>query len=257
MQNQALSEITSFIDQAKIPRVAFAGRTRAGEKPRELNPQATSVLVGSDILMFSDRLPALRRAAILNCALLSQLVAKDRVPDASDWEKWFEVYFESLMRLGWAVSGRSFGTHAASGEEFSVHQAILELVGSFLGEASSAYQLVKGTLDALRALKDKENWISIFDREFHSLKSAKFQIGVVGDDLNVALMAFAMESTTKITSVLFFKARSAEVTFHQRRGNTVLDGAMLDKIGPLLQRKLAADAMDYIRDLPPLTKNHS
>jgi hypothetical protein len=258
---RSLTEVTSFIEQARLPQSAFPGRTRAAISPEEsaLATQAgryKAAVCGGEILSFSNEVPPDRRTAILNCALLAQLVAKDRVPDASRLDEWYDAYFDSLTNLGWAIAQRSWSTSKASGEEFSAHRAVLTLVASFLGEATSAYLLVRDTLDALRSLDSrKDSWLKLFDRETHCLRSAKFQIGVVSGDaanLNIASMSFKLESSTTVSGVLFFKAKDAEVTFRETRNNTAVNAAILDQIGPLIQEKLVTHVTDYIRGLPQL-----
>lgn len=261
MRAKSLTEVTSFIEQAQLPQIAFPGRTRDAVPPQQLAlaTQAgryKAAVCGGEILSFSNEVPAARRTTILNCALLAQLVAKDRVPDASNLDEWYEAYFDSLTNLGWAITERSWSSSTVSGEEFSAHKAVLTLVASFLGEATSAYLLVRDTLDALRSLSpEKDSWLKLFDRETHSLKSAKFQIGVVSGDaanLSIASMSFKLESSTTVTGVLFFKVRDAAVTFRETHNNTAINAAILDEIGPLIQKKLVTHVTDYILGLPQL-----
>jgi hypothetical protein len=260
VNRKSLSEVKTFIDRAGLPPTHFPGRTRAEIPPgqvalTEKAGQQKAAIVGSEILSFSDEVPTERRTAILNCALLAQLIAKDRVPGASALDKWYEVYFDSLANLGWAVGERSWTDSLAAGDEFSVHKAVLELVAAFLGETASAYLLVKTTLDALRSMDKEASWLTLFNREAHSQNSAKFQIGAVsgnGTNLNIALMAFTLQSTSDITSILFFKARKAEVNFRKYSANTAIDTAILDEIAPLIQKKLVTRATDYILGLPQL-----
>jgi len=260
VRSKSLTEVTSFIEQVQLPKIAFPGRTRAAIPPQQLAlaTQAgryKAAVCGGEILSFSNEVPAERRTTILNCALLAQLVAKDRVPDASNLDEWYDAYFDSLTNLGWAIAQRSWSSSTVSGEEFSAHKAVLTLVASFLGEASSAYLLVRDTLDALRSLNPKDSWLMLFDRETHSLKSAKFQIGVVSGDaanLNIASMSFKLESSTTVTGVLFFKVKDAVVTFRETHNNTAINAAILDQIGPLIQKKLVTHVTDYILGLPQL-----
>ena len=260
MSFKSLTEVTSFIEQAKLPRTDFPGRTRAEIPPQQLTlaTQAgryKAAVCGGEILSFSSEVPSERRTTILNCALLAQLVAKDRVPDASNLDEWYEAYFDSLTNLGWAIAQRSWSSSTVLSEEFSAHKAVLTLVAAFLGEASSAYLLVRETLDALRSLDPKDSWLKLFDRETRSLKSAKFQIGVVSGDatnLNIASMSFKLESSTTVTGVLFFKVKDAVVNFSEIRNNTAINAGILDQIGPLLHKKLVAQVTDYILGLPQL-----
>ncbi len=258
MTSPSLIGALEFIAQAELP-APLPGATRAertktpGEFAAEIATR-DSALVGSEILSF-DAVPADYRGAILNCTLLAQLVANRSVPDRSDLDQWYGHYFDALMKLGWSIEQTGFTDLHLTGEEFKVHEAIVSVATAFLGEAPSALALVVSALKALQHMDPGQPWIRIFNRETHTETAAKFQVGVATGNahgITIASMAFSLKSATRITQILFFKGTNSNTIFRERHARTAINLETLEGVKPVLAKKLASSAMDYILSLPDL-----
>jgi len=99
-------------------------------------------------------------------------------------------------------------------------------------------------------------WLTIFNRESQSGRTAHFQISLAEQDANgqflVNLMAFSIEAKSTITQVLFFKVRSSEATLQSRSGRVTINTAILEAVQGDIEAKLAQYAKNYIRTLPDL-----
>lgn len=245
---EAVRAAVAFVEQCELP--AGVGYRGTEEVPDTTGSAA--VVVGGDLLSFAGEIAPARRQALLDSALLAQLAAKAQVGDSSKIYEWYECYFNTLMQLGWAIEERSFTEQAHAGEELSVHRAALAAAAALLGETASYFIVVKSMLDALRSMEPSDPMVTLFDSETCTQNAAKFQIGVVSggaDQVGVALMAFGLQSDTRITRVLFFKERHAAVRFRQCCAHVAINVGVLDAIQPVLRKKLVARSLGYLHSL--------
>jgi hypothetical protein len=247
---------TEFVQQAQLPAEVMRQVYRDGADPVQAalaTAQQQAAVVGSGILGFVEGVTPERRQAIVNSALLAQLVARRQVPDAKQVDAWYDVYFDVLAHLGWVIQEQGFAEYRESSDDFTAHKAILQVATALLGPAPTALALVTTTLNALLSMGQDDPWIRIFSRESQSASVARFQVGLVekgaDDAFRVGLMAFALEASSEITQVLFFKARSASVTFRHRSGEVTIDADALDSARDAMRLKLAGIASSYVAAL--------
>jgi hypothetical protein len=244
-----------FIDDAPIPRHKRR-REVVARRSTQLDATNESVVTGSEVMSFVTGLSVERRQSLLNSSLLAQLVAKQKVPDANNIEEWYKAYFEVLTNIGWVVRETNFTEYNETSDTFETHKAILALATSLLGAAPAALALVKTTLEALQTMNADSPWITLFERESHTARAARFQISVaeqtIDAQLFVTTMAFNLNAKSKITQILFFKAKSNEATLRHYSGRIEIATDILDGVQEPLKTKLAGLADDYIKALPPL-----
>jgi hypothetical protein len=214
-----------------------------------------AAIVGSDVLSFVEGVTSEQRADIARSSLLAQLVAKQRVPDASRIYDWYEHYFDTLLNIGWLVQERSFAEYAEASRGFEAHEAILKVASSLLGPGTAALAVVTATLDALGSLKADSPWITLFEEESRSANTAHFQVSLVepaGKDFMVSLMAFGLTAKSELTQVLFFKFAANEVTLKRYAGKVTVDAEVLAAVRPDVTRLVTGYARAFVRGLPPL-----
>ena len=226
-----------------------------GFEPDALKDQA--VVAGADIISFTRGVTADRRAAITHSALLAQLVANQQVQDPARVEEWYRVYFKALTSLGWVIQRTDFNTYEALSDQADVHQVVLEIAaGALGGTMSTAYLVVKASVDALKKLDEKSPWISLFHRESQHTRSARFQVALAnqepGKDFLVTLLAFSLDASTSVTQVLLFKFRAERATLRQYSGAVTIDDAVLLACAPSILKKVAAFVQSYIEEIPDL-----
>jgi len=157
-----------------------------------------------------------------------------------------------LASRGWRVSLMARGADV---------EALADELGGIAtrGDTSRDEDLgraVKATLDALINTGENKPWITLFNRESKSGKTARFQMMLVDQQASgpfmVHLMAFGFEAKMEVTQVLFFKFRKGDAKIKQHSGKVTIDADVLASVRPVLKTKLAAHAGDFIARLPDL-----
>lgn len=138
-----------------------------------------AMIVGSDVVSFVKGVTPGKRGDIGRSSLLAQLVAKKQVPDTADIYSWYNAYFEALEHIGWVVQNRTFAEYRETRESFETHQAILKVAATLLGPATTALAVVTATMESLQSMSADSPWITIFNRESKSAKTAHFQVMLV------------------------------------------------------------------------------
>jgi hypothetical protein len=218
--------------------------------------KSQALVVGSDIVSFVKGVTEERRLDIVNSALLAQLVAKKRVPNATQIFPWYDAYFDALSNIGWVIQDREFSEHKETSADFQAHEAILTIAASLLGPNVAALQVIKATLNALKQMRDNSPFIRLFNRESQYAKTARFQIMLAEQaesaQFLVTLMAFGLVAEATFTQVLFFKFRSNAVELKHSSGKVTINPTVLESVRDAMKRKLAAYAKDYVAKLPDL-----
>jgi hypothetical protein len=242
-----------FVKQAQID-TGFESALESNEQSTldqaldESKDQA--LVVGSEIISFAAGVKTPLRESVANSALLAQLVANNKVTNQENVTAWYEVYFDSLQRLGWAVQEKNFSVHDETGTDFETHKAILAVAATVFGSAATALAIITSTLNALQDVSGTDKkWLTIFKRESQKAKVARFQISVaepLEDGVVLSLMAFKLEAQSKLTQVLFFKVKKTDVKLEHSSGKVTLAEGLLETLRPVLSKKVAKHAVDWI-----------
>lgn len=253
-----------FISRAALPRRVMRDGVQEALTLAEMGFETAkdqAAVVGSEIISFVNGVTAERREAIANSSLLAQLLAKTKVPDATDIDAWYQVYFDTLMELGWVVQEREFKEYTEDSDSFESHKAILKVAAALMATASpAALALVTTTLEALQSMDEDNEWITIFNRESQIARVARFQVSLAEQEpagqFVVRTMAFALRAESKLTQVLFFKFRSSDANLRYHAGRVTINSSVLEDpvVVADLRRALSQHARDFIRTLPPLRR---
>lgn len=194
--------------------------------------QAT--LVKSEVVSFVKGVSVTRRNDIVNCTLLAQLAADAAVKDTHKILEWYDVYFDTLTKLGWVLQDKGFSSHEEKADGVEAHEAILQVATTLLGAAPTALAVVTSTINAMKSM-DKDNpWITFFDRESLADESAKFQIALAEQNEDgqflVNMMAFALKADSKLTQILFVKIWRHKVSFKYLSSKVTINEAILNGI---------------------------
>jgi hypothetical protein len=217
-----------------------------------------ALVAGGGIVSFTQGVTPARRKALTHSALLAQLVANQRVKDSARVAEWYEAYFDVLTKLGWVLQSKNMSVFNAKSDQADVHDAVLDIAAGILGgPATSAFRLVKVSLEALRRIDSATPWISLFRKESEHASTARFQITLAQEGRNadfvVALMAFSLEASSTVKQVLFFKFKSESATLKQYSGSVSMDDDVLLEIDEDVRAKVASFVRDYIKELPDLS----
>lgn len=246
-----------YIDAADLPEPR-AGRRGSLESKTVLNALETTrqqaAVVGAEVVAFAEGVPGAFRQDLVNSTMLAQLVANKKVPDKARVFDWYDAYFDALAQVGWPVQARNFSVYTESGQNFEAHKAIIGVLTAVFGPGAAALTMITGTLEALQSMDADSPWITLFAKESMVADSASFQISAVakGPDGEpvVTLAGFTLSAKTKLTQVLFFKARANDVTLRHCSSTVSINAAVADAVRQPLRDKLAAHAVDFVKTLP-------
>lgn len=220
-------------------------------KPLDNRHQA--VVVGADVVSFTSEVSAQRRQDIQDCTLLAQLAANAKVNQSADIFAWYDIYFDVLSNLGWSIASKQFDSHESHGEEIDVHEAIILVATALLGAGSTGLALVITTLNAMKTMNADSPWITIFKRESHKLKAQSFQITVVEQNplgqTTVTMMAFALNVSSVMSQIVFFKIQTDDVTLKNCSGSITINDGVLNAIREGLRKKVQDRAAGIVGSL--------
>lgn len=217
-----------------------------------------TLVVGSDIVSFTIGVEAQFRQAIADSALFAQLVAAKKVGADADPMKFFDVYFSTLLGLGWTVQKRETAEFNYKGDGFDVHEAVIGVITAFLAPIAGAASAVLTVLKGLREMDKDRAFIKLFERQSRRGSIGRFQFTFVHTDpdhgLSAEIMAFALNADNTLTQVLFFRLTKQRT--HLRRSTATLsaDTEALAAIKPNLAAKVMAfrNALIAEADLGPV-----
>jgi hypothetical protein len=116
---------------------------------------------------------------------------------------------------------------------------------------------VTSAINALHKMDESTPWITLFNRESGSARTARFQVSVAEQDEEgqplVTLMAFGLEARADVTQVLFFKAKRSEAKLRHFSGRVTINTGVLDAIATDLKAKLIGQASEYVKGIPDLS----
>lgn len=259
MSSKRLKDALNYIDSADLPEPG-PGRRSGPESKTVMDALATTrqqaAVVGSEVVAFAEGVPGAFRQDLANSTLLAQLVANRAVPDKTRIFDWYDAYFDALANIGWPVQERNFAVYVESGQNFEAHKAIIAVLSTVLGPGATSLAMITGTLEALHSMDSDSPWITLFSRESMAADSASFQVSAVergaGGEPFVTLAAFGLHAKTRLTQVLFFKARASDVTLRHCSTRITIDAAVAEAVRQPLREKVAAHAVDFVKTLPDL-----
>jgi cellulose biosynthesis protein BcsQ len=253
---QQLELALRFAESAALPEPR-EGRRGGYERVRnELeNGSAQAVVVGSQIVVFERGLPEMFRQDFVNGTLFAQLVANRKVPDRAQMSEWYQVYFDALTNIGWSVRNRDFWLYEENGQLFDAGRAIVSVLSASIGPQAASMRMVIDVLEDLQSMDEDHPWIALFSKESMSGHGGSFQVGVVEAGPRgvpmVTLAAFGLQSRTGGSRRLFSRFPANDVTLQYCAGRLDIDPAVAGTVRQLLNEKLAAHTVDFVKVLLP------
>jgi len=210
-------------------------------------------VVGSGVFAFERGVTAQVREAISNAALLAQLVASRKVSVEKDPLTWFNAYEGVLQNIGWTLQEGSWVDYTTIGTSAQVHEKILEVAIAALAPTVAALAIITASVNALKGMDPKSQWLTIFDRESQKAKIARFQIGFVNvdaqGDIFVSLLLCLIEAQSNLTQVLFFKFKDARATFRANSAKVSVNKASITDLADAIRTKTSAYQHDYLSNI--------
>lgn len=254
--------ITSALGRAFVKGVRLAPperlRTLEDNPPLELKAtEAQSLVVGSGLIVAAEHVSVQTRQDLINCTLFAQLAATAEVGDAKKIPEWYTAYFRTLTALGWAQSDTQFEEYEFSSKNAEAHKAIMKVLEVLLGPGAAALVIVKTAIDALQSMNENSSWITLFDRQSKTGKSARFQVATAEVDasglIQIALVGFELKAASTFSQVLFFKFSSSSTKLKYAAGKSTIYEAALEEQRAAIAERLKAYRTAYVGQvaLPP------
>lgn len=248
----SIDNASRFLKQVPLP----AAPSLLGlEEPKIDFEQAKqqALLVGSDVLSFDAGVEAEFREAVSDTALIAQLAATKQLGPNADPIAYFDAYFSIVGNLGWATQIRDTAEYKLTTDGAQVHEAIINVVTAFLGNAPGAVALVALTLNSLKKMDQGSPFITLFQRNSQNAQLGRFQFTTIRPDptggLLAEVMAFALEAEDKITQVLFFKLRQGKSRMRRSLGSMSLNRPAMTALLPALRAKVAGHLTNNLAQL--------
>jgi hypothetical protein len=247
----------AFIEGVKLPEAPRRPATRSvsDTPPLELKAtEAQSLVVGSGLIAAAASVPQQTREDLVNCTLFAQLAASGAVTDPKRIPEWYDAYFKALTAIGWAQSDTQFEDYDFKSKTAEAHKAIIKVLTVVLGPQAAALVVVQTVLEALQSMNEDSPWITLFDRQSKSGKSARFQVATAQVDpgglLQVALVGFELVVKASLTQVLFVKYASNSTRLKYAAGKATIYEAALQDQREALAARLAAYRASYVAQIP-------
>jgi hypothetical protein len=212
--------------------------------------EAQTLVVGSGLIVAAEMVPVKTREDLINCTLFAQFAASGEVGDSTRAIEWYNAYFRALSTLGWAQSDSQFEDYEFSSDRAETHKAIIPVLTALLGPQAAALTVLKAALEGLQSMEENAPWITLFDQESRTERSARFQVatahvGVEGI-LQIALIAFELKTKSKLTQVLFWKFASSSTKLRYSAGKATIYEAALQEQRDAIAARLAAYRSAYV-----------
>lgn len=203
------------------------------------------------MVSFFDTLSPGQKEDVLLSTLFAQRAADHAHDPVEAREEWYQLYLEVLSWLGWA--------RLADGVEV---QQRLKSNGSFdsvvlqsLAAVASGNQLaiVTSALDALRALKDDDGAVRLFDLQSGRSTGSSFQIASAeasGAAISMALGAYAFVHSDTRTKVLFVQWGRKKVDFWLSAQRLSLANTVYDDVRDVVKERLDVSRRNLIATIP-------
>ena len=250
----------AFIEGVRLPAAPRRAQTRAVTDTPPLDLKATeaqSVVVGSGLVVAAENVPQQTREDLVNCTLFAQLAASGAVADPRRIPEWYDAYFKTLTAIGWAQNDTQFEEYDFQSKTAEAHKAIIKVLTVLLGPQAAALLVVQTALEALQSMNENSPWITLFDRQSKSGKSARFQVATAQIDpgglLQVALVGFELVVKASLTQVLFVKYASNSTRLKYAAGKATIYEAALKDQRESIAARLAAYRSAYVAQVafPP------
>lgn len=262
MSKPAFNAIASrnYLTSLDVPRKPKTYAASVGQPPAE--PPAndanniglqdgtpSKIMDSGSLVSFVSGITAANQVAVLNSTLLAQLGADKAFDRWSDPINWYLKYCDILTHEGWDLSQDMFTNYTASGDTFTMDQAILEIITAIVSQNELA--AIKATLDAAKALSTNGK-ITVFDRDSTQGKAGSFQIGLVKDTggaIAMGLGSLHYTTDTSVTTVLWFKFSKTKTNLEKRTQNCTLNTDAYSKVKDIVEQKLASTNKDFLTNL--------
>ncbi len=249
-----VAEATEFVRSLELPALTSGRAGTGGEQDESLPavPESGTAagVVRASIVSFVADVSAQHRSDVLNSALLAQLAASKLYDRESQQTAWYDFYREVLTNLGWVGQAASFRKYQASGDEFTLAEAALKVIGDIV--SLDGLRVLQSAIAALEALPEKDGRVVLFDRSVQRTGGGDFElVACSSEDGAVAMKAgeFRFSTTQRATRILSFAFSSSAVDVHTASQTMTLNPDVFATVRRDISEKLGERTKDYVAGL--------
>ena len=240
-----------FIQNLTLPPMPLHG-LKGSKGGTGYDGKAQGAFDDGSVMTFVGDITGQARNDVLNSVLLAQLAANHAYDRESDTENWYHKYSEVLENTGWTVPQFEFTEYQASGTEFSMDEALLQLIDNLAGAEDAKKEALKEVVAAVKALENEDGNVELFtDRTTHD-GQGNFQVGVASERdgvVNMDIGAIRFDTTQHVTGVLWFTFSTAETKFYDGSEKLVLNDEVYGQVRNAVVDKLGDNAKTYISNI--------
>lgn len=250
MSNLTINNNVDFVNSLEIELPTEKARSCNLTGPTFKTGEPAGYVDDSSIVSFVSGLSDEHKSDVLNSTLLAQLAANKKYDRWKDTEKWYKFYVDVLGKVGWVIQGFKFTEHSGSGMTLKVQDVILKLLASIATE--NMILIVTETMEALKALKDDDGRLVLFDSQSQSLGKGNFQIAVaseVGGNVATSIGAFYFNSKETKSRFLWFNYSKSDIHFFEGCQSITLNEEVYAEVRDAVIKKLGDSAKTFVQDI--------
>jgi hypothetical protein len=248
-----MSELVSYIQSLDLPVARSRGPGEPAPPPPAFTGKQQAVTVGSQMAEFSAAVPESIRPAISNGLLLGQLAADKATGQNPDPAAYFGAFNSVMRKIGWQVTESGLNQQTISDQNAQLNKAIIPIVTAVFGPGAAAASIILKVLEGLQSMSDDSPWITVFEQKSNKAKTATFGMSYVdagaGGGASLKTAYFALQASSNLTQVLFFKFASSEATMKSGQCGMNLSSQTIATSGDALQQKVGPFIIDNIKNI--------
>jgi len=259
----AIDRVT-YVKSLEIPDLqthakAYGITTLVAAAPRtapvlaEVADKPSASLIEGQVTAFTVGLSGQDKQDVEYTILAAQLNSDIKVTDnqsLNGMKAWFKNYTTVMSNLGWIMSFDWEQYHASS-QGLSMDKVMIEVLAAVASQNGAA--IAKAALDAMQKLPKDGDRIKMFSNSTTSGSAGKFLLGVAAKDneaISLACGSFAMDYTTRGTTVLWFNWQSSNINIYKDQKTCTFNQDYYAKgARAALEAKLHDHAAHYVSDL--------
>jgi hypothetical protein len=227
---------------------AFVANKVAGGGTVDVTPGKEEAFVDAgSTVSFAANVSGQNRQDVLNSTLLAQLAANKQYNRQKQPERWYEEYATVLGKVGWVIQDFRFVKYKSSGNSLEIDKAVINILAAAL--AGKKTGVIQETLDALKALPEKDGRLVLFNRMASSRDTGNFQISLATETngaLAMTIGAFHFTSSQSTTQFLFANYSASSTDLFQGAQTVTLNEQIYGTVRGAILAKLGTNAVDAI-----------
>gem|GEM_PF-1808943 len=212
---------------------------------------SASICAGSVISIVSGICDT-HRDDVLDSTLFAQGAANAKYQRETQTSQWYGIYIQTLVLLGWNVSGFSFTKCVRLPSKFQLSKQLLGLTSHVLPTSSQA--LLLRTVQALGGFKSSGHHMTVFGQNAVASGSSNFQLGVVQeskqDEISMQMTAVLFQSQGLTDDFLFQSFAGSKANLYEATQTMVLDDDTYGQMRDTVKQQLAGQTQQLILSIP-------